>query len=91
MLQLDLSANHLADERLIREVRALNARVRILALTARETRAAQRLLAQGQIDGTFAKGSAPEVLVRALREALALQPAPLRMSTTAPTPLLEEM
>ena len=85
ILLLDVSANQLADERLIREVRALNPHTRVIALAGGETRAARRLLATQQIDGYLEKASAPETLVRALRELLAQQSIALTMSCAPST------
>lgn len=70
ILLLDLSPNQLVDDRLIREVRALNAQARVIALTSFPSPAALRRLSDRQIDGYVEKGCAPEALMRALREAL---------------------
>jgi DNA-binding NarL/FixJ family response regulator len=69
MLLLDLSPNQLADDRLIREVKAFNPHALVIALTSLTSPAARRRLRDRQIDVYVEKGCAPEVLVSALRNA----------------------
>ncbi|MBC8076629.1 MAG: response regulator transcription factor [Chloroflexales bacterium] len=70
MLLLDLSPNQRADDCLIREVKARNAHALVIALTARSARSALRQFPERQIDRYVAKGCEPELLVRALRDAV---------------------